>query len=94
MFVIRERLYVHPVLYIPPINIVVLDEYTLSTLVMICLDVVARCTIQSVYSNILMPSSVSPSPSVNLETVLIPSFGLGPGLDSSASSGFQGNFAT
>jgi hypothetical protein len=48
-----------------------------SILIILCLDAAARSTAESVSSNILMPASFNPSPSVNLETVLVLSFGLG-----------------
>jgi hypothetical protein len=67
-----------------------ISSQTNSILIILSLAVAVRCTAQTESSNILMPSSVSTSPSVNLETVVVLSSGLGPGQSSSASLGFQG----
>lgn len=71
-----------------------ISSQTASILIIRCLDVAVHCTVQSVTSKNLKSSSVYPSPSVNFETVLVLSFGLSPGLGSSASPDFQGRFAT
>lgn len=56
------------------------DLLTTSKLTIPCLAVAARCSFQSVSSNTLMPATVSPSHSVNFDTVMVLSLG-------SASSG-------
>lgn len=71
-----------------------ISSQPVSILIVLCLDVVARCTVQSVSPNILMSSSMNPNHSVNLENLLVLSFGLGPGFGSSASPGLQGPFIT
>jgi hypothetical protein len=71
-----------------------ISSHPASILIILCLDVADRCTVQSVSSKILISSSVCKSPSVNFETVFILSFSLGSGFGSSGSSDFQGPFAT